>query len=299
MTILHALSGPLVGAFIGYFTNYIAVKMLFRPLNPVKIGKVTLPFTPGIMPKRKPALAKALGKAVGTTLLTKEDLKNILLCSEVKDSITELFLTELNRIVHKEITVKEQVLLVIEEEHYEQIRQQMVDKMTDKILERLEEMEVGSFIVDKAKKVIKEKVTNPFITMFLNNDLIDSLTQPVGEYIEKSLDTDGREYIEPIVKKEIEDLEEQSICEFSEKIPFQFLKVKEQIESIYATGIEKFADSILEHFKIEEIVEQKVNEMSVRDLEALVLSVMKDELQMIVNLGALIGFVIGILNNCF
>lgn len=39
MQIVAMLSGPVIGAVIGYFTNYIAVKMLFHPRNPVKIGK--------------------------------------------------------------------------------------------------------------------------------------------------------------------------------------------------------------------------------------------------------------------
>ena len=38
MSVIEILAGPVIGAVIGYFTNYIAVKMLFRPLKPVKIG---------------------------------------------------------------------------------------------------------------------------------------------------------------------------------------------------------------------------------------------------------------------
>lgn len=45
-----------------------------------------------------------------------------------------------------------------------------------------------------------------------------------------------------------------------------------------------------------DIVEQKINGMNVEEIERLVLSVMKNELRMIVNLGALIGFVLGIIN---
>ena len=56
------------------------------------------------------------------------------------------------------------------------------------------------------------------------------------------------------------------------------------------------ADQVLETIHVSEIVEQKINEMEVEELERLVLSVMKHELRTIVNLGALIGFVIGILN---
>ena len=44
---LTIIAGPLIGAVIGYFTNYLAVKMLFRPRREIKIGSKTLPFTPG------------------------------------------------------------------------------------------------------------------------------------------------------------------------------------------------------------------------------------------------------------
>ena len=46
MSVIEILAGPVIGAVIGYFTNYIAVKMLFHPLKPVKIGGRTLLFTP-------------------------------------------------------------------------------------------------------------------------------------------------------------------------------------------------------------------------------------------------------------
>ena len=67
---IQILAGPVIGAVIGYFTNYIAVKMMFRPLKPIKFKNYTLPFTPGIIPKGKDRLAKALGEAVGENLLT-------------------------------------------------------------------------------------------------------------------------------------------------------------------------------------------------------------------------------------
>ena len=57
MNWIQILAGPAIGAVIGYCTNYGAVKMLFRPLTPIRIGKFTLPFTPGVIPKRKKELA--------------------------------------------------------------------------------------------------------------------------------------------------------------------------------------------------------------------------------------------------
>ena len=51
MEVLHYIAGPLLGAVIGYCTNWLAVKMLFKPLEPIKVFGRTLPFTPGVIPK--------------------------------------------------------------------------------------------------------------------------------------------------------------------------------------------------------------------------------------------------------
>lgn len=72
---LQNLTGPIIGSIIGYFTNYIAVKMLFYPRNEVKICGHKVPFTPGAIPKGKPRLAKTVGTVVANTLLTEEDIK--------------------------------------------------------------------------------------------------------------------------------------------------------------------------------------------------------------------------------
>ena len=68
----HYIIPPLIGAIIGYRTNYIAVRMLFRPRNEIKVLGHTLPFTPGAIPKNKPRLAKAIGEVVETTFFGEE-----------------------------------------------------------------------------------------------------------------------------------------------------------------------------------------------------------------------------------
>ena len=65
---------PLSGAAIGLVTNWIAIKMLFRPYGQKRLFGVVLPFTPGVMPKRRAELAKKLGRTVGGHILTDEVL---------------------------------------------------------------------------------------------------------------------------------------------------------------------------------------------------------------------------------
>ena len=68
---------PIAGAVIGYFTNDIAIKMLFRPYQPIYIGKRRLPFTPGLIPRNQERLAKRVSDTIMGSLLTPEELQNL------------------------------------------------------------------------------------------------------------------------------------------------------------------------------------------------------------------------------
>ena len=65
---------PIIGAFIGYLTNHVAIKMLFRPLKPWKIAGIRLPMTPGVIPSKRLDLAKNFGEVVGDHLLTSKEI---------------------------------------------------------------------------------------------------------------------------------------------------------------------------------------------------------------------------------
>lgn len=86
---LRALLLPLAGAFIGYFTNAVAIWMLFRPRREVRFGGIRLPLTPGLIPKEKPRLAEAVGEAVARELLTSQELVELLRRSPLKRTLVE------------------------------------------------------------------------------------------------------------------------------------------------------------------------------------------------------------------
>lgn len=64
---------PLIGGFIGWVTNYIAIKMLFHPRRPIKIMFITFQ---GIFPKNKPRIANKLGTVVQRDLINFSDIKD-------------------------------------------------------------------------------------------------------------------------------------------------------------------------------------------------------------------------------
>lgn len=69
------LLAPIICAFIGWLTNYIAVKMLFRPREPINCGLFVLY---GVFPKRRLALAENMGKAIENNLINHDDLQKVL-----------------------------------------------------------------------------------------------------------------------------------------------------------------------------------------------------------------------------
>ena len=71
------VSPPIVGAIIGYFTNDIAIKMLFRPYRTLYIGRRRVPFTPGLIPRNQERLANRVSDTIMGSLLTPEELQNL------------------------------------------------------------------------------------------------------------------------------------------------------------------------------------------------------------------------------
>ena len=87
--ILFWILPPIIGAFIGYVTNLVAIKMLFRPLKKVKLLGISLPFTPGILPRERHKLAESIGRMVEQELLTSEVLRERLARTEVRGKIKD------------------------------------------------------------------------------------------------------------------------------------------------------------------------------------------------------------------
>ncbi|MBV9387060.1 MAG: DUF445 domain-containing protein [Chroococcidiopsidaceae cyanobacterium CP_BM_ER_R8_30] len=75
--LLLYISPPIAGGIIGYFTNDIAIKMLFRPYKAIYLGKRQLPFTPGLIPRNQERLAKNISDTIMGSLLTPGELQNL------------------------------------------------------------------------------------------------------------------------------------------------------------------------------------------------------------------------------
>ena len=95
----------MVGGVIGYFTNWLAIKMLFRPHEEKRVLGLKIPFTPGLIPKERYRMSKSIGNAIGEHLLTPEKIKEVLSSEETQININKWISLKLKKLKESEQSI--------------------------------------------------------------------------------------------------------------------------------------------------------------------------------------------------
>ena len=290
--IIKYIAGPVIGAVIGYFTNFIAVKMLFHPKKEIKVFGHKLPFTPGAIPKGKSRLAKSVGDAVGNNLITQADIESKLLSDELADKIADMILDKLSVSINDLFSGSQDMT----EEEIESRKKAVSTNIARYIAEAISQVDISGVLVEKTPEIIKAKLNNPMIQMFMTDELLQVVLEPVGTEIQTYIGEHGEEYIAPYVSEKFSSAGEKPLADILDSFGMDRDQLKQAVMSLYKNAVSGCAEKLMTWLDLGSIVEEKINGMSSDELEALVMSVMKKEFNMIINLGALIGFVLGLLN---
>lgn len=290
--IIKYIAGPVIGAVIGYFTNFIAVKMLFHPKKEIKVFGHKLPFTPGAIPKGKSRLAKSVGDAVGNNLITQADIESRLLSDELADKIADMILDKLSVSINDLFSGSQDMT----EEEIESRKKAVSTNIARYIAEAISQVDISGVLVEKTPEIIKAKLNNPMIEMFLTDELLQAVLSPVGAEIQAYIAENGEEFIAPYIEQKLSDSGEMPFADIIEGFGIDRDTLKKAFIALYKKAVSGCAENLMSLLDLSGIVEEKINAMSADELEALVMSVMKKELNTIVNLGALIGFILGLLN---
>ncbi|MFO8064610.1 MAG: DUF445 family protein [Spirochaetia bacterium] len=89
LSVLPVVLPPLLGAVIGYVTNFLAIRMLFRPLTAKRVLGVRVPLTPGIIPKQRGQLAESIGNMVSTQLLNEQAVRMHIRTPEFREAVAQ------------------------------------------------------------------------------------------------------------------------------------------------------------------------------------------------------------------
>lgn len=92
----------IIGGIIGYITNVIAIKLIFRPIEPIKIPIINKEII-GLIPKRKSEIAQNIGQVIQDELIDIDELIKNVVSENDKDEIVFYIKNKINDVVDKKI----------------------------------------------------------------------------------------------------------------------------------------------------------------------------------------------------
>lgn len=174
------LIGALIGGVIGYITNWLAIKMLFRPREAKYIFGMKVPFTPGLIPKEKSRIANKVGETVGTHLLNSDSLTKALKNDKVKLKFDEMAKNKIEKLIESDEAIEEILKNYVGEEYYS-LKSDTIKQISKSILNSIQEEEFKNklkfYIVDALKEQLSKKPEK--ISQFLNSEKFKKLVDKV------------------------------------------------------------------------------------------------------------------------
>ena len=294
---LEFLIGPLVGGLIGYITNGIAIKMLFRPLRPLYLFGKRVPFTQGIIPKERDRIAHSVGEVVARELINQETLKENLLSQEmytkIERSIEEWFISQ----KQSKKTVRQILCEMSTPKVIEDLSDTLKEKVTDLSYKKVVDLDIASSLSESACKEIKGQLG--MFAMFMNDSMIETAKLKIEELINKMIEEKAEDMIYDVIDKEGDKLLDASIETVAEHIEEYLPKIKYILMKQYTAVVETQLGDMLEGLNIEKIVEDKIKAFDMLELEKLILDIMDKELKVIIWLGAVLGVIMGTIMSLF
>lgn len=294
---LEFLIGPLVGGLIGYITNGIAIKMLFRPLRPLYLFGKRVPFTQGIIPKERDRIAHSVGEVVARELINQETLKENLLSQEmytkIERSIEEWFISQKK----SKKTVRQILCEMSTPKVIEDLSDTLKEKVTDLSYKKVVDLDIASSLSESACKEIKGQLG--MFAMFMNDSMIETARLKIEELINKMIEEKAEDMIYDVIDKEGDKLLDTSIETVAEHIEEYLPKIKYILMKQYTAVVETQLGDMLEGLNIEKIVEDKIKAFDMLELEKLILDIMDKELKAIIWLGAVLGVIMGTIMSLF
>lgn len=291
------IAAPVIGGLIGLFTNSLAIKMLFRPHHAIYIGRFHVPFTPGLIPKEKDRIAGAIGEVIAKYLLDDTTIQKAVCDPKIKEKaaiyVHELILRMKQVTISLEVFLDQKGILNSFNIAETKVRNSVGDYVTKMITESdfiddliqsallSVQQEMNPLVGKIAKHSLK--AAEPQIIANTKEMLRERAPQMIGGYID-------RKYVE-ICDYKICDLAE--IAEKHEKEAIDFLWEK------YVYFMKYQSSSLLKELNLQRIVEDRINGYDVAQLEKIILSISKKELNALVWLGGLLGMLMGFVNLLF
>lgn len=146
---------PTIAALIGWITNFIAIRMLFRPRTPINLGVCTLH---GLVPKRQAEIARSIGDVVARDLISHDDITSVLKLPETKGKISSEIEQEIDGFIRGFAEQNPMVGMFLQGEALTKVRSALITQLEERTPRLIEH--VITAVEDKVdfQKIVESKV---------------------------------------------------------------------------------------------------------------------------------------------
>ncbi|GAA0814517.1 DUF445 domain-containing protein [Clostridium tertium] len=144
----------IVGGLIGWITNILAIKLLFRPIKPVKIPILNIEIL-GLIPKRKNEIAANIGEVISNELLSMDDILDQALSNSNGENFNSYITDKIKNIINEKLNIIPMPFRIMAAPYIDEILNKEVPNAVD---------EISIDLLDKAKEnvniqeIVEEKI---------------------------------------------------------------------------------------------------------------------------------------------
>ena len=306
-SILVIIVPPIAGAIIGFVTNVVAIRMLFRPLKEIRVFGIRLPFTPGILPKQRFRLAQSIGGMVERELLTPEIIRQRL----TRDDVREKIKSALCGFTEKFLDKSAGELLKGHENFLSKKVYDATEKMypsfVDSVLLFLRRSDIRRELESKGRIFLKAVILqlNVFQRFFLSAGQYDlTLEEKMPQIIDELIcncedllkdDKSKKMLIDAVTSQLSRSIigQNASLGELLEIKDDKKTELDNYLFNKIMFGADNQIENLLETINIKSLVSERIDSLDMLRVERIILDVMADQFKWINIFGGILGFLIG------
>ena len=152
--IIRILILAVIGGLIGYITNVIAIKLIFRPINPIKIPILNIEII-GMIPKRKTEIATNIAKVVEEQFISVDEITDNMITEQDKQHIIDYIKVRVKLILSEKMTLIPSTIRNLVQNYVSEI---IEDEIREGIDELSEEMIIKTKNPINIKEIIEDKI---------------------------------------------------------------------------------------------------------------------------------------------
>ncbi len=198
---LELLSLPFIGAFIGYFTNYVAIKMLFFPRKPYYLFGIQLPFTPGLIPKKRKEIIEKISEVVSEKVVSKKEIIRYIYKKQNRKFLYEFSEKTINRLLGYKLSV-----LTLNKQRITEYIQRFLENNLDTLVkDRLKNvnLDIEYFVYNMLLQVDRSKPLKEFIPVEVLSSIKSLSSKMAEESLERLQETVDSREIRLLIKEKL------------------------------------------------------------------------------------------------